>query len=255
MIVLIFIIGAILGSFFLVVGTRLPLNDNIIIGRSRCDNCKKELKWYELIPIFSYILQKGKCNNCHQKISREHLIIEVITGLVFCAGYLYLGLNYSFLTYIVISSVTIIIFISDFKYMIILDSPLVIGSILIFIIRCFELDVIHALFSIIYGIILFIIMYLLKLLGNFLFKKESLGDGDIKLAFLIGASLGYVGIGIRLGLIAIMFSAFLALPYAYANIYLNKKNELPYGPFLASSMVIIYLFIDKFTNLLILFGS
>ncbi len=254
MIAIVFFLGAVFGSFFLVVGTRLPLNENIITGRSRCDSCKTILKWYELIPIFSYIFQMGKCNTCKNKISKEHLIMEIVTGILFSYGYLYYGLNLNFLSYLVLISVTLIIFVSDFKYMIILDSPLIIGSILIFIIRCYELSLLNALYSVLYGLVIFIVMYLIKLLGNFLFKKESLGDGDIKLGFLIGIALGYTGIGIRLSLIAIMFSAFLALPYAYASLYITKKNELPYGPFLASSMVIIYLFIDKFTNLFIFFN-
>ena len=248
-----FFLGAIFGSFFLVIGTRLPLRENVLTGRSRCDSCKTILKWYELIPIFSYIFQLGKCNYCHKKISKEHLIIEIITGLLFVYGYIYYGINLQLLTFLVITSVTLIIFISDFKYMIILDSPLIIGSIIVLIIRYFELGINNALLSLLYGIIMFIIMYLIKLLGNKLFKKESLGDGDIKLSFLIGVVLGYPGIGLRLSLISLFFSAFLALPYAYASVYLTKKNEVPFGPFLASSMVIVYLFIEKFTKLLIFF--
>lgn len=253
MILLIFFLGAIFGSFFLVVGTRLPLHDNILTGRSRCDYCKTNLKWFELIPIISFIIQKGKCRTCHNKISIEHIIVEIITGILFSYGYLYYGFNLSYYTYLILVSVALIIFVSDFKYMIILDSPLIIGSIGIFIIRCYELGIYNALLSILYGLIMFIIMYLIKLLGNCLFKKESLGDGDIKLSFLIGLSLGYPGIGIRLSLVTLIFSAFLALPYAYASVALTKKNELPYGPFLASSMVIVYFFLEKFTNLLIFF--
>ena len=253
MIALIFFLGAIFGSFYLVIGTRLPLKENVITGRSRCDNCKHNLEWYELIPILSYVLQLGKCNYCHHKISKDHLIMEIITGLLFVGGYLYYGLNLNYLTYLVIISVTLVIFISDFKYMIILDSPLVIGSILILIIRYFELGISNTLFSLLYGLTMLIIMYLIKLLGNFLFKRESLGDGDIKLSFFIGLVLGYPGIGIRLSLISLFFSAFLALPYAYASIHLTHKNEVPYGPFLAASMVIVYVFIEKFKRLLIFF--
>ena len=248
-----FFLGAIFGSFYLVIGTRLPLQENVITGRSRCDNCKHVLKWYELIPIFSFIFQLGKCNYCHKKISKEHLIMEIITGLLFMYGYFHYGINLELCTYLVIISVTLIIFISDFKYMIILDSPLIIGSILVLIIRYFELGIQSTLLSLLYGLSMLIIMYLIKLLGNKLFKRESLGDGDIKLSFLIGIVLGYPGIGLRLSLIALLFSAFLALPYAYASVYLTKKNELPYGPYLASSMVIVYLFIEKFKKLLILF--
>ena len=154
MILLFFILGAILGSFFLVIGTRLPLNENVLTGRSRCDNCKTVLKWYELIPIFSFLFQRGKCNYCHKKISKEHLIMEIVTGLLFGYGYIYYGINLSLFTFLVILSVTLIIFISDFKYMIIIDSHLIIGSIIIFIIRCFELGTTNALLSILYGIII-----------------------------------------------------------------------------------------------------
>ena len=75
--VLLFIIGACLGSFFLVVGKRLPINEDVLFSRSRCDKCKKELKWYDLIPIFSYVFLKGKCRYCGEKISPLNLIVEI----------------------------------------------------------------------------------------------------------------------------------------------------------------------------------
>ena len=138
--------------------------------------------------------------------------------------------------------------------MIILDSPLIISGILLLILRYFEVGLKETFISVIYGLALFIFMYLIKLLGDILFKRESLGGGDIKLSFIIGLTLGYYGIGFRMGLICIIFSAFLALPYALASNYLNKKNELPYGPFLIFSLVIIFIFLEKFTNLLIFFS-
>jgi len=252
--ILIFILGAVLGSFYLVIGTRLPLKENVLTGRSRCDYCKNTLKWYELVPILSYVFQGGKCNYCGKKISITHILIEIITGLLFVSGYLYFGVTIKFGIYLVIVSVALIIFVSDFKYMIILDSPLVIGSILIIVLRYLELGLKNTIYSCIYGIALFLIMYLIKIIGDRLYKRESLGGGDIKLCFLIGLTLGYPGIGLRLSLIALIFSAFLALPYALASLFLNKKNELPYGPFLISSMIIIFLFIEKFINLLVFFS-
>ncbi len=251
--ILVFIAGAVLGSFYLVVGTRAPQKENIITGRSRCDSCQTTLKWYELIPIFSYIIQGGKCNTCHKKIGSIHLWLELITGILFLMGYLYYGFTLNYGIYLVIVSVTLIIFVSDFKYMYIMDSPIIIGSILVIILRYFEVGFTKTIYSIIYGILLLLVMYIIKLIGDKLFKRESLGGGDIKLCFLIGLTLGIPYIGFRLGLIALIFSAFLAMPYALAQVYLNKKNELPYGPFLASSMVIIYVFIEKFSNLLVFF--
>lgn len=249
MILLLFILGTIFGSFYLVIGTRLPLKENVITGRSRCDNCKHELKWYELIPIISFLIQGGKCRHCHKKISINHLIIEIITGILFVFGYYKYNITYELFIYLVLVSVMILIFVSDFKYMIILDSTWIIGSILIIILKLLAYGTYSTLMSILSGIGLFIVMYIIKLIGDFLFKRESLGGGDIKLSFLIGLSIGF-----RLGLIALIFASFLALPYAYAQIHLNKKNELPYGPFLISATVIIFIFLEKFTNLLIFFN-
>ncbi len=249
-----FILGLILGSFYLVIGTRIPNGENVITSRSHCDYCKETLKWYELIPVLSYVFLKGKCHHCGKKISIEYLIVELATGSLFLIGYLYLGLNLNFAIYIIVLSVAIIIFISDFKYMIILDSPLIIGSILVFIVRYFEVGLKGAFYGIICGTLLFIFMYLIKLLGDKIYKRESLGGGDIKLCFLIGLTLGYPQIGIRMSLIAVIFSAFLALPYAVGIIYLCKKNELPYGPFLIASMIIVFVFFEKFTRLLVLFN-
>lgn len=249
MILLLFILGTIFGSFYLVIGTRLPLKENVITGRSRCDNCKHVLKWYELIPIISFLIQGGKCRHCHKKISINHLIIEIITGILFVFGYYKYNITYELFIYLVLVSVMILIFVSDFKYMIILDSTWIIGSILIIILKYFAYGFHSVFISILSGIGLFIVMYIIMLIGNFLFKKESLGGGDIKLSFLIGLTIGF-----RLGLIALIFASFLALPYAFAQIYLIKKNELPYGPFLISATVIIFVFLEKFTNLLIFFN-
>ena len=252
--VLIFILGAAFGSFFLVVGTRLPKKEDIVFKRSSCEYCQHVLSWYELIPIFSFLFLKGKCHNCHKKLDKEYIVIEIITSLLFLVGYLYYGLCLEYLVYLISISVAMIIFISDFKYMIILDSPLIVGTILLSVVKYFEVGLIDMLYSYVYGIILFVIMYLIKLFGDIVFKKESLGGGDIKLCFFIGFMLGYPNKGLLLGLVSLVFSAFLALPYALTSVYLNKKNELPYGPFLISSSIIILVFIEKFSKIIILFS-
>lgn len=245
MVVLLFIIGTCLGSFFLVVGKRLPINEDIIFSRSRCDKCKKNLKWYDLIPIFSYVFLKGKCRYCHEKISPINLIIELSMGLLFALGYHFIPIGYNFYTYLVLSSLMMIIFISDFSYYIILDSPLIISSVLLFILKFIYFGYKEAFFSLISGIFLFLVMYLIKLIGDKIFKRESLGGGDIKLSFVIGYALGF-----RLSLIALILSSFLALPYSVASLKLQKNNEVPFGPFLVSSLFIVFLFQDKFINIL-----
>ncbi len=103
----------------------------------------------------------------------------------------------------------------------------------------------YALIHLMSGIVLFAIMYLIKIIGDVLFKKESLGGGDIKFAFVVGLTTG-----IQIGLCSLILSTFLALPYSMASIMLKKNNEVPYGPFLAASLFITFLFMDKFQSLL-----
>ena len=238
---LVFILGTIFGSFYLVWATRLPKGEDILKSRSRCDNCGHELKWYNLIPIFSYIFQKGKCPYCHKAINPENLIVEVVTGLLFLICYLLYGISYDFFIGLVIVSLLVLIFISDFKYMIILDSPLVVASILVIIIKLCYLGLKPTLYSILCGILLFLFMYLVQKIGNFIFKKESLGGGDIKLSFVIGLILN-----LRLSLITLIFSTFLTIPYAVAAMILNKDHRFAYGPFLVGSLLMVFLMSDKF---------
>lgn len=250
MIILMFILGLLFGSFFLVVGMRLPKKEDIIFSRSHCDNCGHTLKWYNLIPIFSYLFQKGKCSYCHQKISILNLIVEIATGTLFAVGFSIYGFSYNYLIYLIVISLTILIFITDFLYMIILDSPLIIASTLIFVLKIIFLGWQEAFLSLASGIILFATMYFVQFVGCKIFKKESLGGGDVKLAFVIGLILNF-----RLGLVALILSTFLALPYSIASLYLTKNHEVPYGPFLVGSLLIVFIFLDKFKALLLfIFG-
>ena len=243
--ILSFILGTIMGSFYLVLGTRLPKGEDIVKSRSRCDNCKKILKWYNLIPLVSFIVQKGKCSSCGQKISSEHFFAEIFTGLLFLLTSIYFPFGYDYLVGLIIVSMMVIIFISDFKYMIILDSPLVVSVVLIIILKLIYFGFKTTIYSIISGLILFLIMLLIEKLGSLILKKDSLGGGDIKFAFLMGLTLD-----VKLGIVALVLSTFLALPYAVASVKIMKSHEFPYGPFLAGALFIVFFHLDKFTNLI-----
>lgn len=243
--ILSFILGTIMGSFYLVLGTRLPKGEDIVKSRSRCDNCKKILKWYNLIPLVSFIVQKGKCSSCGQKISSEHFFAEIFTGLLFLLTSIYFSFGYNYFVGLIIVSLMVIIFISDFKYMIILDSPLVVSVVLIIILKLIYFGFKTTIYSIISGLILFLIMLLIENLGSLILKKDSLGGGDIKFAFLMGLTLD-----VKLGIVALVLSTFLALPYAVASVKIMKSHEFPYGPFLAGALFIVFFHLDKFTNLI-----
>ena len=243
----IFFFGAIFGSFYGVVGTRLPEGKSIVKPRSYCPNCKHELNWYDLIPILSFVITLGKCRYCKKKISISYPATEIITGILFCVSYYLYGpkITYEFITSILLFSLTVLIFISDFNYYIILDSPLVITSILVFILKLICFGYKAALLALLSGVLLFLAMIVVKKIGDILFKKESLGGGDIKLAFVIGIVLGT-----RLGISALILSTFLALPYALLKVYLSEKKEVPFGPFIIGACTIVFIFMPKFINLL-----
>lgn len=240
-----FILGTVMGSFYTVVGLRRPLNKSIIKPGSHCPTCNKMLKWYELIPLASFIIQKGKCRGCKQRISFIYPLIELLCGHLFCLSYFIYGFSYQTLIMLVLSSLLIIIFVSDFKYYIILDGPLIISSVLILVIYLVFAGLNKMLFSLFAGILLFCIMYLLKLFGDKVFKRESLGGGDIKLAFVIGISLGF-----RLSFFSIVIASFIALPYAIYILNKKEDKEMPFGPFLISATLILFATSNCFLKLL-----
>ncbi len=243
--VIAFILGLLFGSFYLVVGTRLPKEESIVKPDSHCDHCQKKLKWYELIPVFSYIFLKGKCSKCHTKISILNPLIEIFTGLLFLLSYILFGLSYELLISIIISSVLVIIFITDFKAYLILDSPIVIGSILLIIINILNNSFSATLLMIGQALIVTTVIFLVKIIGDKVFKKESLGGGDIKLMIFVGLLLG-----IKLGLISFALSAFLALPYALFLIFNKKEKEVPFGPFIITAAFMVFIFQNEILNLL-----
>lgn len=249
MAVYIFILGLLLGSFYNVVGMRLSKSESIVFPGSHCPKCNHKLKWYENIPLISYILLRGKCKGCHTNISVWYPAIELLTALLFLISYYTFGLTTNLIISLTISSLVSIIFVSDINYMIILDSPLVVSSIIILLTKLILISPQAALQSLLSGILIFIVMYIIMLIGNLLFKTESLGGGDIKLSFVAGLVLGP-----KLGIFYIVLGAFLAFPYAIYITIRNKNNMIPFGPFLVTSILIIYLnynFFIEFINTLL----
>lgn len=241
----VFIIGTIFASFINVYVTRTLDGESIVMPGSHCTNCGHMLKWYELIPIISYLVQGGKCRKCHAKIGVDSLIIEIVTGLLFLVVYLKYGISYRTLEGFLIAFVLIAICISDFKSMIILDSTIAIGVIGSLIITLLDTGFKGVYKSFLYGVFAFVMMFLVKIIGDKIFKRESLGGGDIKLAFLMGYILPY-----QKFLISLIIGSCIALPYALIVSHKRKVRELAFGPFLTMGLFIVFLFQDEITAVL-----
>lgn len=230
-----FILGSILGSFFCCVGIRLSNDESFIKGRSKCDKCNTLLKWYDLIPLISYITLRGRCRYCENKISILNLFIELVTGILFSLSYYSFGFSLDLLLSISLVSMSMIIFSSDITYMIIPDQVLIFFGIIILFIQYFRVGFNGLINCIISGLLLFFFMFLLMKLGEKLFKKESLGGGDVKLLFVLGLILDPF-----LTLISIFLASFIALPISLYLLFKNKEHMIPFGPFLLIGFLIVY---------------
>ena len=232
--ILFFILGSVMGSFFHVVATRMSNDESIITPSSHCHICDHKLKWYELIPIVSYIIQGGKCRKCGSYLPLSYLVIEIVTGILYAVCYHEYGLSPELVISIIFISILIIVIVSDIEYMIILDEVLVFGSVItiIFYLILEGLDV--TVYHVLDAALAFVAMYALKLLGDFMFKKESLGGGDIKLMFFFG-----LVIGLPLSVVTIFVATFIAFPIALFILFSRRDNMIPFGPFLSMAAILI----------------
>lgn len=228
--ILVFFLGACLGSFYHVVGYRMPIGENFVSDRSRCPGCSQELRFYELMPVFSYLLQGGKCRSCQMKIKPIYLLSEIFTGLLFVFPvwfYAFEGFETG-ATYIAWAflSMLIIITVSDIYYQLILDQVLLFfGAVLLILYIIYpQYDLTSGLIGAGVG---FSVLYGVGLLGQFLFKKEALGGGDIKLYAVIGFVLG-----ISSTLLSLFLAAIIALVYVLL-VMKDKTKPLGFGPFIA----------------------
>lgn len=231
-----FILGTLLGSFFNVVGWRLPKGESIISPPSHCPKCNHRLKFWELIPILSFFLQRGKCTSCKQKISWFYPIFEFCCGGLFALAFLAYGWTWELLIALTFISMLIIIMVSDYNFMIIPDEVLLFFGIALSIEILFISGYQSLILSLGNGCIAMAIIYGLKLFGDFLFKKESMGGGDIKLLFVFGLVLGW-----PLAILTILLGSIVGLPLSLIVLYKKKDHEIPFGPFLSIAALIIIL--------------
>ena len=230
-----FIFGTILGSFYNVVGYRLPRGESLIKPRSHCTNCNHVLTPIELIPILSFLIQGGKCKNCKQKISWFYTIFEFLTGLLFALSYIIFGFSIELIVALFFVSMAIIIIISDYQTLIIPDEVIIFFSISFIVLDYFRGDINKFIYYLLSGIAAFITMYIIKKIGDFWFKKESRGGRDIKLMFVFGLVLGY-----SMSILSIFIGSIVGLPISLIILKKKNTNIVPFGPFLCIGALIIF---------------
>jgi leader peptidase (prepilin peptidase) / N-methyltransferase len=258
--IFIFIFGTIIGSFLNVVIYRFNTGMKISSGRSICMTCNKTLRWYELIPLFSFLIQSGKCRRCAMRISHQYPLVEFLTGVVFVLlVYKFLPIIhtsfYSFvfllIFFVFIFSLLIVIFFYDLRHKIIPDQLVYLFIFISFFsifINSFSgepLFILPTLSHLIAGPLLALPFVLLWYFS----RGRLMGLGDGKLILGLGWMLG-----LSAGLFSLIISFWLGTIVSLVLILLSKvvprmkvknvnlKTEIPFAPFLIASALITFLF-------------
>ena len=222
------IFGMIFGSFLNVVIYRVPNGLSIVSPPSSCPKCGHKIKWYENIPVFSWIFLRGKCSSCGLPISIEYPLVEILTGAVTAGLFLYAGPSFELMFYIAFAYTLLCIMMIDFKTYSIphgLNITLLTISILAIIVHNFgykflPVDITGSLLG---GLSGFGILYAIQKIGKIIYQQEAMGMGDL---FLLG-SAGLM-LGPKLTLTAFMIGSLLAvISYSVPSVLnlINRKKE------------------------------
>jgi prepilin signal peptidase PulO-like enzyme (type II secretory pathway) len=242
----IFIFGTIVGSFLNVVALRYNTGMPIARGRSQCFSCGKTLRWYELVPLFSFMVLRGKCSVCKSKISLQYPIVELITGLLFYAVFLKFGIVLEAFYYFFIIILLVVISVYDLKHKIIPDSLVFMFGSVALASSLFSFFYLHSntLLDVFAGPILATPFALLWLVSS----GRWIGLGDAKLILGIGFMLG-----LARGVSAVVFAFWIGAFFSIALIVLQRilslssknltmKSEIPFGPFLIIGTLLAFFF-------------
>jgi leader peptidase (prepilin peptidase)/N-methyltransferase len=232
--IIVFIFGAMIGSFLNVVIYRIPKGESIVFPASKCQSCQNSLKWWHNIPIFSWLFLRGKCYFCKEKISAQYPIVELLTGIIFVALYFKLGLVW-YMPFIAASFAALFALVMiDFKYMAVPDN-------VNFAALIFALVQPEFLMALLYASIAAGGLYLIGLLSSLLARKQAMGGADVIVAGTMGALLGFPNF-----FVALFLSALLAMIPAL----IWREKGVPFVPFLALATFIVYLYDTQATQLL-----
>lgn len=269
--IIVFVFGGCIGSFLNVCIYRLPKEKSIVRPGSFCPKCKTPVKWYDNVPILSYLFLRGRCRKCSKKISLRYPLVELITAVFFLILYLKLGFTIEFAKYVFLFSLLVVVSFIDIDYHAIPFHLCFIGIIVglvislqptlallkagVFDLR--ELPLFIAFKGLIFG---FGFTYIFKFFGDIFIdfylklckkesiegEKESLGLGDVDFMGMVGVFLG-----IKSVVLVFFIAPFLALAYSIVAIVFKKSHLIAYLPYLSLAVVITYFWKDIILSFII----
>jgi len=229
-----FIFGTAVGSFLNVCIFRLPEQKSIIKPSSQCPYCHHAIRYRDNIPIISFVLLRGRCRDCGNKISFRYPLVEFISGIMSLLLFLKFGFSLQFFIFFIFTAVLIVITFIDLDHQIIPDVLTLPGIPLFFLAAVFLINVSwkEALLGLLIGGgVLFMIAFVYELIS----KREGMGGGDIKLLAMIGGFFGWKSL-----IFILLFSSFAGAVIGIAAMIINKqdmKYAIPFGPFLSAAAI------------------
>ncbi len=251
-ILFVILLGGLFGSFANVCIYRIPIEQNVVYGRSFCPECKKKIAWFDNIPIISFIILKAKCRNCEFKISLNYFIVESLSILFFCLIFILFGISLTTLLLWLLYLSFVIIFFIDLKHFII-PNEITFPLMVLGFVKSFDPNI-NSIFpnylnSLIGGLIGYLIIYLIIFFYKYVRKKEGMGLGDAKLFAVIGIWFGWISIPF-----VIFLSSIIALISISPNLIKKSKNlssEIPFGPYIIIATLVFVIFKNDLLNLVL----
>jgi leader peptidase (prepilin peptidase)/N-methyltransferase len=235
----VFVFGAIIGSFLTVCIYRLPREQSVITPRSACPECGRTIRWYDNVPVLSFMLLGGRCRNCRASIPYRYPLVELVNGVGYVAILWGFGWGWPTLVYGLFFSALLTVTLIDLDHLMIPDVITLPGIVLGVVCSWWVLPVglLNSLIGVIVGGGVLLAM---AWISPFLFGKEGLGGGDIKLLAMVGAFLGW-----QLALTTLMIASILGalVGVGLLSVSAMKRGQyLPFGPFLSLGAVLSLLF-------------
>jgi len=227
------VLGLVLGSFLNVCTLRWPADESVVHPPSHCPGCGADIQWYDNIPVLSYLILRGRCRSCGVFISPQYPLVELATGFIWAGAFLQYGLSVEAGRGAVFLTILLGIAVSDARFYIIPDEFSLGGTALGLALAPLPggIGTLQAVLGAASG---FAILWLVAKLGSWLFKKDAMGGGDLKMMAMVGAFLGVPGVFLTLFLGALLGSVIFG-PIAW------KTNKLvPFGIFLAAGAAVSY---------------
>lgn len=240
-------LGLTLGSFANVCIYRLPKNESVVSPLSRCPSCNAQIAARDNIPVFSYLLLKGKCRQCTAPISILYPVIEIVTAFLILFGFIKFGVSWKFAVFCILGPALVIISIVDIKHKVIPDIITLPGIVFGLVAGSYLVGLKDSSIGLLVGGGTFLII---SRIYYWIRGRVGMGGGDIKLIAAVGALLGWQQV-----ILIIFLSAFVGSLFGLVGLVgrrLRTSSEIPFGPFLAGGTLAAYFLGEHIIHLYIM---